>query len=105
MVGLLGGQHMGLRLGPHPYQHEASQAAPCTAPQLCLPCGCGNVVLLAPVDPWAISFGPDDQEDCLLPGHQVGPGRPSQLYGIRFVWWPRLSEDTGAGRLIPSVVV
>ena len=46
---------------------------------------------------WAISFGPEDQDVCLLPGHQVGPGRPSQLHGNRFVWWPRLSEDTGAG--------
>ena len=30
----------------------------------------------------------------LLPGHQFWPGRPSQLHGNWFVWWPRLSEDT-----------
>ena len=42
---------------------------------------------------------------CLLPGHQFWPGRPSQLHGNWFVWWPRLSEDTGAGGLTPSVLV
>ena len=43
MVGSPAGQRVGLRLGPHPQQHKASQAAPCTAPQLSLTCGCGNV--------------------------------------------------------------
>ncbi len=33
----------------------------------------------------------------------VWPGRPSRLHGNWFVWWPRWSDDTGAGELIPSL--
>ena len=76
-----------LARGTTPGQHKASQAAPGTALQISLDARFAAT--------WF----------CLLPGHQFWPGRPSQLHGNWFVWWPRLSEDTGAGGLTPSVLV
>ena len=77
----------GLARGTTSGQHKASQAAPGTALQISLDARFA-----------ATCF-------CSLPGHQFWPGRPSQPHGNWFVWWPRLSEDTGAGGLTPSVLV
>ena len=42
---------------------------------------------------------------CLLPGHNVLARQTVTATRQLVVWWPRRSEDTGAGRLISSLLV